>query len=122
MKYELAYYNRICAGYTIFSENQITNSSIENKTVTDFNKYESWTAQKPSLKKYLDTNRYILAMHYKMAGIGFKKESLVRQIDKKNLTLMQQILLHAPIPTVNFLRSIKRMFLKKGIRLTSFKN
>ena len=120
-QYSVAYYNGIGAGYTIFSENQITTSTPAGKTITDFNKYESWTENNPSLKKYLDVNRYILAMHYKMAGDQITCKKLVREIDRENLTSRQLILLAAPIWFVKRIRRIKSYFLKKGVRLTTFR-
>ena len=38
----------------MFSENQITNSSVKNKIFPDLNQYEIYTENKFSLKKYLD--------------------------------------------------------------------
>jgi len=50
MKFQLAYYNRIAATYTIFSENQITNSKIEYKAIPNFDKYENYANEKPSVE------------------------------------------------------------------------
>ncbi len=120
-QFQVAYYNAIGAGYTIFSENQITNSAIADKTITDFNKYEPLADKDPSLKKYLDVNRYILAMSYKMAGEHEASKKLVLEIDRANLTLRQILLLSAPIWVVKIFREIKANFLKKGVRLTTFR-
>lgn len=119
-QYPLAYYNRVCARYTIFSENQITNSSINNKTITDFNKYEILAKKKPSVKHYLDVNRYFLAMDYKLAGNKSVFRKLASEIDKKKLSKKQLLLLKAPLFMVKGIRKIKQLFLKKGLRLTSF--
>lgn len=120
-KFALAYYNRVCASYTIFSENQITNSSIAHKVVTDFDKYEPLVGEFPSLKLYLDTNRYILAMHYKMAGDKVASAQMLAGIDAQNLTSKQRLLLKMPLPAIKLLQKIKRFLLQKGIRLTSFR-
>lgn len=120
-KYKVAYFNEVCAGYVIFSENQITNSSISDKIITDFNKYELAAADNPSLKLYLDVNRYFLAMQYKMSGDSDKSKELVSQINLENLTQRQILLLKSPIWAVNFVRRIKNNLLQKGIRLTTFR-
>lgn len=119
--FKVAYYHRVSAGYVIFSENQITNSAISNKVVTNFNKYESAAAKNPSLKLYMDANRYFLAMQYKMAGDSQKSKQLVAEIDLKNLSQLQILLLKLPVWMVNLLRKIKFQLLQKGIRLTTFK-
>jgi glycosyltransferase involved in cell wall biosynthesis len=122
LKCDFAYYNLACAHYVIFSENQITNSGIGKNTITNFNKYERFIKEKPSLKLYLDVNRYMLAMHYKMAGNKTKSDQLVLEIDPKNLTPSQKFLLQSPVMIVKLIKKIKALFLKKGIRLTTFRN
>ncbi len=122
LQFSLAYYNRTCAVYTMDSENQITTASIGNKTVTDFDKYEAEAAKHPSLKKYLDANRYFLAANFRLAGNEAKWKQLTSGIDAKNLTASQKFLLHAPAGLIKILRKIKKILLKKGIRLTTFRN
>ncbi|RTY92347.1 glycosyltransferase family A protein [Flavobacterium sp. GT3R68] len=119
-EYPLAYYNGVCARYTIFSENQITNSNINTKTITDFNKYEILAKKKPSVKQYLDVNRYFLAMDYKVAGNKSVYRKMASEIDQNNLSKKQVVLLKAPILFVKWVRKIKQLFLQKGVRLTSF--
>lgn len=120
-KYSVAYLNQVCAGYIIFSENQITTSSISSKMVTDFNKYELAAATNSSLKLYLDVNRYFLAMRYKLYGDSAKSKALVSEINLQNLTQRQILLLKSPIWIVNLVRKIKFKLLQKGIRLTTFR-
>lgn len=119
--FKVAYYNQVSAGYVIFSQNQITTSSISGKTVTDFNSYEHLASNNKSLKYYLDANRYFLAMHYKMAGEKGQSKNLVSEIDLTNLTQRQILLLKAPVWVVKLARLIKFMLMQKGIRLTTFK-
>lgn len=119
--FKLAYYNAPCSSYTIDSENQITRSSLNDKIVTDFSKYEAVAAGNPSLKKFLDFNRYILAIEFKLAANAEKFNKLAAEIDPENLTKRQKFMLGAPAVVIKFLRKIKGFFLKKGVRLTTFK-
>ena len=120
-RFKFAYYNGICASYTMASENQITRSALSEKTITDFGKYESDAKGNPSLKKFLDVNRYILAITYKLEGNSEKFGLLANAIEPKNLTISQQFLLRAPAFVVRAIRQIKLFFLRRGIRLTTFK-
>jgi glycosyltransferase involved in cell wall biosynthesis len=120
-KFTLAYYNAVCSSYTMDSENQITRSSLNNKVITDFNKYEADADNNLSLKKFLDFNRYILAIEYKLAGNNKKFKALVCDINPENLTKRQKILINAPIGIIRLLRKVKGIFLRKGVRLTTFK-
>ena len=121
LNYSLAYYNIPSACYTIYSENQITKGNINTKKVTDFNKYESFVKQNPSLKTYLDINRYIIAMEYKLAGNKAAFVEYKNQIDPENLTSRQKFLLNAPATIARIIRKSKVFLLKNGIRLTSFR-
>jgi hypothetical protein len=103
------------------SENQITRSSLNDKVITDFKKYEPDAIKNPSLKRFLDFNRYILAIEYKLIGNAEKFTGLVSEINSENLTKRQKFLLNAPVTVIKFLRKVKRAFLKKGVRLTTFK-
>lgn len=120
LKYQLAYYNGALASYTMASENQITRSSLNDKVVTDFAKYEPEAKQNLSLKKYLDINRYILAIEYKLSGNKEKFEKLASGIDAKSLTRKQLFFLNASVGTIKLFRKVKKFFLGKGIRLTTF--
>ena len=119
-QFKLAYYNAVCSSYTMDSENQITRSSLADKVITNFAKYEPDAAQNPSLKKFLDFNRYILAVEFKLGGHVKAFRRLVSEINSENLTKRQRFMLNAPVGVIKLLRKIKRSFLKKGVRLTTF--
>lgn len=119
-KYTLAYSNRICAAYIVFSENQITTSSILNKTIPDLDKYEHYKETRPEVKKYLDFKRYTSAVLYKMAGEKEKYTLLRSKIDSGNLTLKQQLLLQMPLWLIRKIKQFKQFLLRKGIRVTSY--
>lgn len=116
----LAFYNSAEAGYTIFSENQITNSGIKGKKIPDLNKYVSLEKGNPILKKYIDFERYVLAKHCKLAANKNEFKNLVNAIDLKNLTFSQKILLKMPKSILLMIKKVKIFFLLKGWRITSY--
>lgn len=120
-RYKLAYSNKICVNYLVFSENQITNSTILDKVVTNFDKYEDYFKESLQIKKFLDFNRYILASKYYLAGEKIKFRILKNKIDKRNLTTKQWIMINSPIFIVKKLKFIKNILLKKGVRVTTYK-
>lgn len=120
-RFKLAYYNAACSTYTMDSENQITRSSLRNKVITDFAKYETDAAKNQSLKKFLDFNRYILAIEYKLIGETEKFYALASEINPQNLTKRQKFLLNAPVTVIRLLRKAKSLLLKKGVRVTTFR-
>lgn len=119
LAYQLAYSKKPLVRYTMVSENQITQSLISNKIITDFDFYDTQKTSK-SLKKYLDFHRYIMAKHFKAENNAAELEKMKKGIDIKNLNLKQQILLNAPIPVLNWVKKIKLFFLAKGIRFSTY--
>ncbi len=116
----LAYYNRAESCYTVYSENQITNSGIQNKTIPKLEDYLAWEKEDADLKRYIDFERYVLAIHCKLADRNADFEKFKGAIDLKNLTLTQRILLQLPKTLLFAVKKIKVYFLLKGYRMTSF--
>ncbi len=118
--YNLVYKNSRLVNYTIFSENQLTNSSILGKIIPDYNKYESLASKKPELKSYLDFERYVIAKHLKTDGDKVKYKEIVASIAAGNLNFKQKLLLKAPNFILLFIKKIKNYLLQKGVRLSSY--
>ena len=118
-KFKLAYSNLPLVNYTMLSENQITKSKISDKTITNFDKYDDENTSK-SLKKFLDFHRYIMAKLYKLEGNYEKFYKMKNGIDPSSLNKKQLLLLNLPTSILKFVNFIKSLFLKKGIRFTSY--
>ena len=119
LSYQLAYTKKPLVRYTMLSENQITQSLISGKIITDFDFFDTNKTSK-SVKKYLDFHRYIMAKHYKTENNADEFEKMKKGIDIKNLNLKQKILLNAPIPLLNLVKKVKLFFLTKGIRFSTY--
>lgn len=116
----LAYCNSIEMHYTVFSENQITTSGIKGKKIPDLNKHGVWESMNPSLKKYLDFERYVFARQCIMAEDKDEYKRLVNAIDFRNLTFLQRIFLKMPKSILLIIKKIKVFLLLKGWRVTSY--
>ena len=117
--FQLAYSKKSLVSYTMVSENQITQSLLGNKVITDFNSFETMETS-TSLKKFLDFHRYIMAKHYKAEYNMEAYRKMKDGINPKNLNFKQRILLNAPLFFLNFIKKIKSYFLTKGIRLSTY--
>jgi glycosyltransferase involved in cell wall biosynthesis len=120
LSFKLAYSKKALVSYLIFSENQITNSGLQNKTVPKFDDYEGFAAHNRPLKKYIDFNRYVLAKKYKVEKNNRQYISLKSKIDTKNLSWKQNLLLNLPQYLVVLTLKFKSYFLKKGIKFTTY--
>ncbi|MDI1255171.1 MAG: glycosyltransferase family 2 protein [Flavobacterium sp.] len=118
--FQLAYSKEAPVLVNVFSENQITNSRLSNKKLVDLDKYEGLAAKNPSLKKYLDTNRYVLAKFFILENDTANARKMIAGIAAKNLNFTQKTLLKLPVPIVKLIRKVKVFFVKNGIRFTSF--
>jgi glycosyltransferase involved in cell wall biosynthesis len=120
IQFKLAYSPEVLVTYTLFSENQITNSHFSSKTIPNFNACEDWAKTNPSLKKYLDFNRYIMARSYKMERNWENYQKLKNEIYPKSLNFKQRLLLNAPVTLLVWIKKIKIFFIGKGISLTTY--
>ncbi len=119
-RFKLAYSKEALVTYTMFSENQITNSNFKSKAIPNFNTYENLAGRHPNLKKYLDFNRYIMARNYKMEKDWVNFDKLKSEISPESLNFKQRLLLNAPVSVLGWVKQIKRFFIRKGILVTTY--
>ena len=119
-RFKLAYSNAVLVTYTMFSENQITNASLKNKVIPDFDAYEAMASKNQSLKKYLDFNRYVFAKHFRLENDTSSFYKMKNGIDAKNLNFKQRLLLKSPLILLRLIKKIKRFFIGKGIQITTY--
>ena len=119
LAYNLAYSNRPLVQYVIYSENQITQGKLSSKILTDFDFYDQIDVN-ISLKKFLDFQRYTKAKQYKIENNFRLFDKLKRNINLSNLNWKQIILLFSPRFILILTKRIKILFLKIGIRFTTY--
>lgn len=117
--YKLAYTTSSQMIYFMLTENQLTQSSIENKTIPDYDLYEDWTKNNPDLKKYLDFERYVLGKRLKKNG-DLRWKKMISKIDAKNLNWKQNLLLRLPNFALNSIEKAKLLLLKLGIKPSTY--
>lgn len=120
LEFKLAYSTQPLVQYFVNSENQITQSKLSSKILTDFAYYEKKYPNK-SLKKFLDFQRYTKIRAYKSEHNFEVANKLKKEIDLSNLNWKQKILLYSPRFILNLVKSFKLFLLQKGIRITTYK-
>lgn len=121
MNYKLAYHNSPAIQYLMFSQNQITTSNFDTKKIPDFDQYEPFTIENPSLKKYLDFKRYSMSVNYLAIGSTDKAKKLIASIDLKNLNFKQRTYIRLPYFAIKIIKKAKALLMKNGIQMTTFK-
>jgi glycosyltransferase involved in cell wall biosynthesis len=117
--FKLAYSNSPQMIYFMQTSNQITNSSIKNKTIPNFDEYEVWAKNRPNLKKYLDFERYVLGKRLKKC-CDSRWKKVISPIHKENLNWKQALLLKLPTFILLTIDSIKILLLKFNIKISTY--
>jgi glycosyltransferase involved in cell wall biosynthesis len=120
LQFIFAYDSAVHANYFMEIENQLSHSNILNKSIPNYDLYDSNCVSVPYFKKFLDIQRYILAKHLKMNGDKTKYLEIIKKIDLKNLNLKQQVLLKSPRVIVNKISALKQFLVRHGISWTSY--
>lgn len=116
----MAYSNLALVSYTMDSQNQITQSGLKNKTITDFDKYEALTINRPDIKRYLDFQRYVIAKMYRLEGDSMNYKKVMSGISMSSLNYKQRFLLKAPLFIIKLITRFKKKLLQKGVVVNSY--
>ena len=117
--FKLAFDNSVQMSYFMQTDNQLTRSSIVNRTIPDYDLYEDWAKSNPDLKKYLDFERYVLGKRLKKNNDS-RWQKMIAPIDSKNLNWKQNLLLQLPSFALNSVDKVKLLLLKIGIKPSTY--
>jgi glycosyltransferase involved in cell wall biosynthesis len=120
LNYPILFSWKILARY-VYDDQSLTKNHKTTINSLDFSKYTSLEKTNPSLKKFLDLNRFSLAVKSKL--IGEKKHFLLfyKAIDLENLSLKKRIILELPIYILKPLIDLKAFLVTIGLGNSVFK-
>lgn len=121
LHYPVAFSNNVTAIHNLHGDNRISNANTNLRRFIDLDVYEEDAKSNPSLKKYLDLNRFSIVIQYKMAGNLENAKALIRKIDATNLNAKQRVLLQMNGTALRAALKIKSGFQNSGILLSSFR-
>ena len=121
LKYPVAFSAKVTAIHNLHSDNRISNSSTKLRQFIDLDVYEEDAKANPSLKKYLDLNRFSIAIQHKMAGNNKKAKQLIAGMDTANLNTKQRALLTLNKTALKIAMKIKSSLQNSGVLLSTFK-
>lgn len=120
MNYPVVFSWKILARY-VYDENSLSkNKNYLNKKI-NFSKFEEQEKTNPSLKKFLDLNRFSLAIKSKLIADNENFNSYSKAIDLKTISLKKRILLITPSPILKKLINFKLILANKGLGASVFK-
>ena len=120
MNYPVVFSWKILARY-VYDENSLSkNKNYLNKKI-NFSKFEKQEKTNSSLKKFLDLNRFSLAIKSKLIADDENFNSYYKAIDLKNITIKKRILLLMPSVILKPLIHFKLILANNGLGSSVFK-
>jgi len=116
----LIFTNTISSQHNLTGSNRSSNVQIQKRKNIFIDAFLEEEKKNPSLKKYLDLNRYSLAIQYKIAGDfqNFKKYN--EGLHLENLNKKQDFLLNSNRNVLILMIKLQKYLEKLGLRLSSF--
>ena len=102
-------------------ENSLSKGNYIKSKYELFHSFRKEEPKNASLKKYLDLNRYSLAIQCKYRNDTGSLKKLKSDISLRSLNAKQTVLLSAPSWMVRNLKQFQLFLIRKGIYLTAFK-
>jgi len=107
---------KITSRYILTASNSLSKTPILKRRMIDFDKYEKLHPHNKSLKKYLDLNRFSMALQYKMAGNKKQFKNYYNSIELSNLSHKQLFLLRLPNKILYILKNGQEFMKQFGLR------
>lgn len=118
---KIAMHNIPTVNYNIHIQNSLSKSAFETDKLHLLSKYTAAEKKNPSLKKYLDLNRYAFAVGYTLSGKKKLRKEALKNINYKSLNPKQRILLRLPGFILKRLKSVQRYMAGRNRFLSVFK-
>ncbi|WP_159021425.1 glycosyltransferase family 2 protein [Formosa sp. L2A11] len=121
INYPVAFTNTVTATHNLYAENRISNSSTSLRNFINLDNYEAAARDNKSLKKYIDLNRFALALKYKVDRNELKFKEHQSKIDFKNLNWKQKLILKCNRTLLITAKNIQVFLQQSNLFLSSFK-
>lgn len=121
LNHKVSFNPKITMTYKLYVENSLSKNEYNKIRYAFINSYSAEEKTNPSLKLYLDINRYAVALRCKINNERDLYKKLKSEIDYTNLNWKQKTLLNCPNGFLRFVKQIQRFLVKKHIYLTAYK-
>ena len=121
LKYKVAFNPKITMTYNIYDDNSLSKSKYNSDRYQLINNYNEEEKTNQSLKKYLDINRYALALRCKINKEVTLYKLLKSEINFNNLNFKQKTLINCPKSFLKGIKLFQQFLIKHNIYLTAYK-
>mgnify|MGYP000016107795 FL=1 len=115
LKYDVAFNPKITMSYKSYVDNSLSKSKYNDIRYEFINNFSKKEKENPSLKLYLDINRYAVAIRCKLNNEKELYQKLKSEIDYSNLNFKQKLLLNSPEIILKTFKKIHEILVKNGI-------
>jgi glycosyltransferase involved in cell wall biosynthesis len=115
LKYDIAFNPTITMSYKFHVDDSLSKSNYNNIRYEFINNFSEEEKQNPSLKLYLDVNRFAVAIRCKMNDEHELYKKLKSEIDGSNLNLKQKVLLSCPKHVLKLAKQCHGVLVKNGL-------
>ena len=120
LRHPVAFYNSATAIHNLHADNRLSNSHTSQRVYLNLDTYETDAKSNPSLKTYLDINRFSLGMQYMLVGNKDKAQTYFRSLNPKNLNRKQRFLMSLNNPMLVLFVKLQKGLRVLNINLTPF--
>lgn len=111
----------VSATHNLEGTNRISNTPTNDRVFLNLDKYDDIAKKDVSFQKFLDLNRYSIALQYKLSGNFNAFNEISKKINFENLSFTQSRLLKLQRPILIILIKFQKFLGKMGYRLSSYK-
>lgn len=123
LNYPVSFNPTITMSYKFYVDESLSKNEFEYNQIR-YNFTKSYIKEEfinPSLKLYMDANRYALAIRSKLNGNLKLHKTVKKDIDFSNLNWKQIIILHLPKAVLYFIKRFQKYLISNNIYITAYK-
>ena len=120
LKYKVVINDKVTSLYKK-NDSSLSSSHHVKDRILFLDKFKKDEKKNKALKKYMDINRYAVALDYKLKNKLNISRSIYKKIDKENINLKQKIVFTLPLKMLKWAFYLKRKLDKNGIFISLYK-
>lgn len=121
LQYKVVFNPTITMVYNNYDDSSLSKSDYNLDRYNYISNFNAEEQQNPSLKKYLDVNRYAVALRCKINNEKKLYRKLKNEIDYKNLNIKQKFLINIPAFGLKLIKRFQCFLINRKIYVTAFK-
>jgi len=115
LKYDVVFNPTITSSYIFHIDNSLSKNEYNNIRYEFINNFSEEEKSHPSLKLYLDVNRFAIALRCRMNDENDLYKKLKSNIDYNNLNLKQKLLLSCPKFILKLTKQLHGILVRNGL-------